>query len=433
MTVGYLILIYYVETAIFYLTYRLCYGKTYKRFWLPLAGGVLFLAFWTFIGNTNVALARVVVHGMVILTVFLSQKATFRNRMSSTIILFFIVNCAMELLLTVAEAIEKFTPLLDGVDKDAKSLIVYSVQLILFGVVVLLKEKLAKHTKKKLKAGARRSIIYGVIFMASAMLFTISGLQWARGQIQNPGFQILSIILCVSSYIGVGLLGLFSVHMEHTNKKLEQMRDNEKQIMDMQVRYYDTLLEREADTKKYRHDMSNHLICLEQLVRNKDISAVENYLGQMQKRMEEIQKRCFSTGNEILDILTNHYVNALDEETHVSVTGTIQIQTEPMKLCTIYANLLQNAVEELKRCADATSLEVSFKQGKEFFQIAIRNTLSAEGLKQGEDALLKTVKSDKENHGIGLNNVRKTVQELGGMIKLYKAGGFFCGEVTLKI
>ena len=124
----------------------------------------------------------------------------------------------------------------------------------------------------------------------------------------------------------------------------------EKQIhmKDMQKKYYDTLLERENDTRKFRHDMSNHLICLENLAREDNLEALRKYLGQMREQMQEIQKKSYSVGNDILNILTNHYVSLLDDNTRVTVSGFIHTGTDEMKLCTIYANLLQNAVEELE-------------------------------------------------------------------------------------
>lgn len=432
MTAVYLTLQYYIEVLLFLLAYEFFYGKLRQRIWLPLVGGIVVILFWLMVGNTDIVLARVVVHGLAILTMFLWPRVNMRARISGTIILVFVVNCVSELLQTITEAIEKFTPWLGRMDDDAVTVAVYIVQLFLFVGIRIIKLRLTKHTEKKFKVRAGKSIIYGVIFMALAMLFAISGLEWARGQIDNPKFHVLSIAISVCAYIGVALLGVFSMYMDNTNKKLERMLENEKQIMNMQVRYYDTLLEREVDTRKYRHDMNNHLICLEQLVKNKDMDAVENYLNQMQIRMEEIQKRCISTGNEILDILTNHYVNALDERTRIKVSGTIQIKTDSMKLCTIYANLLQNAVEELERCEGESSLQIRFQQGKEFFKISIRNSLSAEGLSKTEEELLKTGKKDKENHGIGINNVRKTVEELGGRLKLYREADMFCADTYLK-
>lgn len=433
MTAAYLLLQYYIEILIFFLAYRFFYGELRQRIWIPLSGGIVFIAFWLMTGHSNIALSRVVVHGLVLLSMFFWPKVEFRVRVSSTIILVFVVNCVTELLQTIAEAIMNFTSWLDGIDDSIIRLSVYILQLLMFTGIAVLKTKLKKQTQKKAGARARFSIIYGVIFMALSMLFAISGLEWARGQIENPKFHVLSIVISICAYIGVALLGVFSMYMENTNKKLEQMMENEKQIMNMQVRYYDTLLERETDTRKYRHDMRNHLICLEQLAKNKDIEAVEHYLDQMQVRMEEIQKRCISTGNEILDILTNHYVNTLDNNTQVQVSGTIQTQTDPMKLCTIYANLLQNAVEELNRCEGDSSLQIVFKQGKEYFQISIRNSLSEAGLEKTDEELLKTSKKDAKNHGIGIGNVRKTVDELGGRIKLYREGNMFCADTYLRI
>ena len=431
MTAGIFVALYIVETVTYYLAYYLFFGKAPQRYYVPVLVAIVFVVFWLLWGRSDLDFVRMAVHFFPIAVAFTVPKVKLRTRITGTIILFFIVNCVSELLMTLADGMLHFTAM--DVTKYMKQLIVYSTQLLIFAIIAILKKRLSPKSQSKIKLLAQRNIIYAVIFMAIAMLLAISGLNWAGKRIENPEFQSLSLVICILANIGVCILGLFSIYVDKTNKKMEELMDNEKRLMDMQVRYYDTLLEREEDTRKYRHDMGNHLICMERLVKQQDLHAVENYLSQMQLRMEEIQKRCFSTGNDILDILTNHYVNALGEETEVKVKGRIQTTMDQMQLCTIYANLLQNAVEELERCEGSSLLEVVFTQGKEYFQIAIKNTLSEASKKGNNDKAFATVKKDKRNHGLGLSNVKKTVEDVGGILEIQKGEEFFCAQVSLKV
>ncbi|MBQ7925820.1 MAG: ATP-binding protein [Lachnospiraceae bacterium] len=430
MTVSILLVIYLVETITYYMVYYLFYGKVLRRYHVPLIGMVAFIIFWLVYGCDNLSFARVVNHCMSVAVIYIVPKEKIGARITGTMILFFVVNCLAELLLALADGVLHFTKM--TMNNDIKQLIVYTVQLFLFGIIVLLKKQLSAKSQNDIKSWFQRNVVNVVIFMAIAILFAIAGLKWVGKHVDNELLQGLTLAVCILANLGVSALGLFSVYVDRTNKKIKELYDNEKHIKDMQVRYYNTLLEREEDTRKYRHDMGNHLICLERLVEQKDLQAVEAYLYQMQQRMEEIQKRCYSTGNDILDILTNHYVNALGADVEVKVTGRIQTTMDQMQLCTIYANLLQNAVEELNRCQGPSLLEVTFTQGREYFQIVIKNTLS-EVSKGLADNTFDTIKEDKRNHGLGLRNVRKTVEDEGGILEIEKNEEFFCAMVTLKV
>ena len=431
MTAVILLTLYAVEMVTYYYAHSLFYGKILRRYYIPFLTGIGYAVFLLIWGQKDLYFAQMVAHLLPLFVTFLLQNVNMRVRITNTITVFFIITCVSELLLMLADGVMYFTAI--NIALDVKQLLVYSIQLLIFLLLVSVKNRLDRNSQKRIKFLTHKNIIFAVIFMSISMLFATSGLNWARKRIDNPEFQSLSLVICVLANMGVCLLGLFSIYVDKTNKKIQELADNEKRIMDMQVRYYDTLLEREEDTRKYRHDMSNHLICLEQLVKQQDMPAVENYLSRMQQKMEEIKKRCFSTGNDILDILTNHYVSILNYDTEVRVSGRIHTTMDQMQLCTIYANLLQNAVEELKRCEGATLLEVVFTQGKEYFQIAIRNTLSEVGKRRQKAKVYITAKADKRNHGFGLSNVKKTVEEIGGILEINEEAEYFNVLVSMKV
>lgn len=423
MTVGILVLLYVVEVTKYYLAYGICFGERVRRYWIPVVSGVCYLMILLFTGAKDDTLLRIIMYIFAISAIFLAQLEKRKIGISRIIMLIFIVSCLEAMFLTVESVIAiKFEVI---VAENVQHLIVNILSLCIIFMVFFVKSRLTERQLNSLKRFAKKNMLTLVILMALEMLFTIAGLNWARAYISNYKFQIYAVALCSLSYVGVGSLGVFSIYLEKTNKQINNLVENEIRLKDMQKRYYDALLEREEDTRRYRHDMENHLICLDRLAREGDTASLQRYARQMRQQMEEIQKRRYVTGNDILDILTSHYITLLGRNVEVNVSGQVQTSIDEMKLCTIYANLLQNAVEELQRCEGAATLEIKFEQGEEFFQILIRNSLSK---KQGK----KRDKLDSKNHGIGLSNVRRTVETVGGNLELTEGENFFQATVTLR-
>ena len=192
MTAAYLLLQYYIEILIFFLAYRFFYGELRQRIWIPLSGGIVFIAFWLMTGHSNIALSRVVVHGLVLLSMFFWPKVEFRVRVSSTIILVFVVNCVTELLQTIAEAIMNFTSWLDGIDDSIIRLSVYILQLLMFTGIAVLKTE--KTNAKESRSTSRvqyyiRCHIYGAVYV-------VCHIRTGVGTRSNRESQVSCVIHC---------------------------------------------------------------------------------------------------------------------------------------------------------------------------------------------------------------------------------------------
>lgn len=422
MTRGILILLYVVEVMKYYLAYHLCFGEKARRFWIPLAGGAGYSIVVLFARNLDDTSLRIIMYVFSISAIFFAHLEKWKSGIFKIIILVFTLSCVEALFLTLVSVLEINLEI--AVVESVRRLCANLLSNCTILIALLIKSRLSEKGLERLKNFAMKNVLILVILMALEMIFTIAGLNWARAYVDNYKFQVYSLVLCNLSYIGVGLLGIFSVYLERTNKKVNNLMENEIRLKDIQKHYYDTMLEREEDTRRYRHDMENHLICLNRLAKEGDTDLLQRYIGQMRQQMEEIQKCRYVTGNDILDILTSHYVALLNEDVSVSVSGQVQTSIDEMKLCTIYANLLQNAVEELQRCENPAALEINFQQGTEFSRILIRNSLSK---KQGQ----KRSQRDK-NHGIGLYNVKKAVEAVNGILELKKEADFFQAVVIFK-
>jgi len=263
------------------------------------------------------------------------------------------------------------------------------------------------------------------------MLITVSGFNFAKEYVGNSKFAIIATGFCIISYIGVGILSIFVFYIKRINERMEQMLQSEKLARDMQQYYYEELLAKEEDTRRYRHDMINHLMCINSLAKEEKNEELTKYIQNMQDTMQQIQKKTYTVGNQILDIVTNYYLNMLNPEILVKISGYVDegLTIDSSVLCTIYANLLNNAVEELKKASEGY-LHIEFLQGDEYFQIKIVNSLSLES--QKKDDILLTEKKDKKNHGLGLKNVQKAVDDNDGKLFINFDKGKFDVTVILK-
>ena len=50
------------------------------------------------------------------------------------------------------------------------------------------------------------------------------------------------------------------------------------------------LLEKEEETRKYRHDMNNHLMCLSALAEAENIPEIRDYLSNLQNQFRSVNE-----------------------------------------------------------------------------------------------------------------------------------------------
>lgn len=231
---------------------------------------------------------------------------------------------------------------------------------------------------------------------------------------------------------------VFIVYIKSTNERMGQLLKSEKLLKEMQVNHYKQLLRKEENTRKYRHDMKNHLLYLQTLLTKDWIEESKTYLNQMQGMVDNVQQVYYVTGNDMVDTIMNYYLGMLPEDADVLISGKIPIQfdIEEIDVCTIFSNLFQNVVEEI--CGhdlEEAKVEIYINKGREYVQYEIRNTTYIrENIKRNEkNKLPLTSKLDKENHGMGMENVKMTVQRNRGMFSWSHVENVFCVKVVLPI
>ncbi|MGN1331768.1 MAG: sensor histidine kinase [Lachnospiraceae bacterium] len=240
----------------------------------------------------------------------------------------------------------------------------------------------------------------------------------------------LNYVFIVSSFV-VTLLLISIFYVQKLYDFLQKVAETERKLNQLQKTYYQGLLDKEEETRRYRHDMHNHLLYIGELAKSENAGQTAEYVESLEEKWNKISKKHYETGNMTLNILLDHYLADL-EGVKISVVGALkrELEIEEVDLCTIFSNLIQNAVEELKgQEGDKRFFSLEIRQGRENTSITLRNSAKIL-VNQNEE--LKTDKKDKRNHGIGLKNVEEMVKYYSGEFSWEANGEEFKAVVLMK-
>lgn len=252
------------------------------------------------------------------------------------------------------------------------------------------------------------TLIYIVIFIADLTAFyDVSSLSDS-----DYFVEIASVLRLVSSAMVV--ICIVSVALRYS--KEVQLRKASDKLLESQLRHYEEIVEKNRSLREYRHDYRNNLFALNALLNENKVETAKEYISGMSDSLAATYSR-FMTGNFLADaILTDKAVAAEKRGIKLDFEGRIpQNSIANIDLCTIFSNAIDNAIRGAGGCTDA-EISVSANEDAERLILTVKNTVLNKV--EIKDNAIKTTKSDRENHGFGLNAIKKTAQKYGGFVVL---------------
>lgn len=327
-----------------------------------------------------------------------------------------------------------FDEFIDFQIKELLNSIVSLITVCLIGIIYRVRAEQIK--KQMVSVNFRRCMIPMVVFVAIELIAVVGCLSFVVRNDGDGRQQLVVSILNILSMVGIGILFALVSYVKNTNDEIEHKLIMEKQLKNLEAQYYGALLEKEEKTRRYRHDMNGHLICLDELISTGDMGEAKQYIEKMLDHMNEIRKSGFNTGNKVLDILLKYYADQLDEDVVVSIKGKCKetIDVSDIDICTIFSNLLKNAVEAIRVCdMPDRYLAITVEEGNRFVKVMISNSMKSVLLDIDKEGNIHTTKKDKMNHGMGILNVKETVQANAGRLEYNAQDNQFCCKVFLPI
>lgn len=255
-----------------------------------------------------------------------------------------------------------------------------------------------------------------------------------RGMVLIPLFSLGLIFMYILSgemffaRYGYGLLAAFCLmvlvinfyclHFWYdvaANQELKYKVEIMQKENEMTHRYYQELEENYSQSRKIIHDIRNHMNAMEQACRMEE---TRGYFSDVHAMLNSLGLKFYSD-NQMLNIVLNDKLKGLaEEQAECSLNGVHLGFLSDMDTTTIFANLLDNAIEAGEGRADFW-LRIRGEQVQDFTVVKIWNPCPENGgrPKQGR------------HEGVGLENVKQTLEKYRGEMEVSREENVF--SVTL--
>lgn len=182
-----------------------------------------------------------------------------------------------------------------------------------------------------------------------------------------------------------------------------------------------------GDMRGLKHDLRGHIASIAAYIRNrggKNIEGLADYLKGME---ETVAKLDFAdrTGNPLTDIILHRFRQEAKRK-NIAVDFNFIYPTNKdfdiYDISVILNNSLQNAIENSEKAKKSPNISLrSYTNGGLFF-IEVKNNFNENLLWKENSDLPVTTKKDKNLHGLGLENIRRTAKKYQGDIEICVTG-----------
>ena len=277
-------------------------------------------------------------------------------------------------------------------------LIVFS-KTLLFIILKIIGDIINNH-----KSGKKVNLIFLLYPFSLLVALTVFGVISREYDLSERNKWIMSFSILFLTF-SVVLTCFFQ--QESSNKETELAELKTMQLKnEIDIQYLDLLEKKNQQMQILAHDYKNHLAAIRELGDNEQVA---EYIDKMTSEIKASNSTCHS-GNHTLDIIINKYVTEceikhikFEFDTKLSNLGFV----DDFDLVTILGNLLDNALEAAQQ-SEGKHILLKTKRVNTYDAVVISNSCDT-----APDKNLKTSK-EKDNHGLGLKSVSKTVKKYGG-------------------
>lgn len=300
--------------------------------------------------------------------------------------------------------------------KSIQALLIFSLSAIYSKINILKSKHLATVLGITTAAYITMSILLNMIVTDSLVILQIAViLSW------------LFIMLCV-----VAAICTVTISTRYQVKKREAEIVN--LTNELMTKNYQQLHEVQTKISQQVHDFTNHMKTLNRLINN-DLEAKEYLDTLLHSAKQQInQSQC---GNHVIDAIIN---SKIEESARINATFIYRvrlpypdIKISPVDICAVLSNQLDNAIEacELLSAADERFISLEIWKRESFIFIKVINRTNKDA--ENKDRLFASSKKDINGmHGLGIKNIKETVEKYGGSLEMTCEKGYFTSIAMLQ-
>ncbi len=217
---------------------------------------------------------------------------------------------------------------------------------------------------------------------------------------------------------------------EQDRQRMEMLRAENALMADN----YKSLHAAQLSSSQTLHDFRHHVRTVHELISGGKVESALEYTDSLLKTSYHQAAQCHS-GNDIVDaIINSKLAEAQAKSIHFTFMANlhIPIKIDPVDLCGVLANQLENAFEACLKISDPAEriVHAEIKQVQSFVILRVENTVLSDPFTDNPD--LHTTKSDSSiPHGYGLLNIRSIAQKYEGTLRTEFSNNRFISVVSL--
>ena len=282
------------------------------------------------------------------------------------------------------------------------------ITVLLFFICILAAEKIVTSNKMTDVVLPEHSLSLMLVPLISILLF--GGLLFDKNSPDSMVFEMETLCLL---FINMVVFYLYNEILKAYTYKIDKLVLEQK--ISMYANQLDTIMKTENKIRGLQHDMKHHIIQLELMAKQNGQSDIEEYLQNMADFMSNPEE-VVHTGNLDIDSVLNYMISKAEQvlkEVNVKVNIPSDIASH-FNINVIIGNLLENAIEAAVNTENKIlDIDIHYKQGVLYLDIS--NSYSNKVTVKEHRFL--TSKEDDHKHGIGLDNVKKMVEEHNGVLQ----------------
>jgi two-component system, LytTR family, sensor histidine kinase AgrC len=253
--------------------------------------------------------------------------------------------------------------------------------------------------------------------------------------VANP--KLIHILWSFASLLIMLLINIiiFTIYLK-LSENLELRKKNivYKQEIDLYSMHIEEKEHSMQEFHKARHDLKNQLIYLLQLSENKNYIELEQFLENLIEKAPFDGLTIAKTDNSIVDALVNYkytIVRRFGIDFTVKLEIPMQLPFDSADLCIILGNALDNALEaNIRSKIGRRYIKLIMRMDINNLVIVVENSFDGH-INRNKKGKMLTVKTDRINHGMGLDSIQKSVNKYHGIMKTSFTEWVFSLEILL--
>jgi signal transduction histidine kinase len=241
--------------------------------------------------------------------------------------------------------------------------------------------------------------------------------------------EIIIVLINIVGIIVINTHFLKILEYASENNRLQYENNLFVQQSNMQYLYYDKLEQQYLDSLSILHDVKKHIRTIEELYRHNEEATALEYSKDITNILDSFRLNEF-TDHRVLNIILNDKIRIAEQNNIKFICRIDHVDLsfiDNIDLTTIFANLLENAIEACMNIKGDKTIMVQVGSFNNLIVINIKNTI-----RQCNKEISVNMKSSKKNHeGIGIPNVQKVVSKYNGDFNIQKEEDMFVCSIVI--